>query len=89
MISSEMKECPKFSIALVNYQTFDLTKICLNLLKKHIDAGLLVPNKVDIGVVDNDSKDESTDYLRTLDWINLIERKPVGQETGFAAHGRG
>jgi glycosyltransferase involved in cell wall biosynthesis len=89
MVSNEMKEYPKFSIALVNYKTVDLTKICLTLLKKHIDAGLLDTDKVDIWVVDNDSNDESTDYLRSLDWINLIERKSIGKEVGFAAHGQG
>lgn len=89
MSSSEIKECPNFSIALVNYKTFDLTKICLTLLKKHIDVWNLELGKVDVWVVDNDSKDESTDYLRSLDWIKLIERKSVGKEVGFVAHGNG
>ena len=89
MIRGEVKECPSFSIALVNYKTFDLTKVCLTLLKKHIDTKSINSEKVDVWVVDNDSKDESADYLRSLDWINLIERKPVGKEVGFAAHGKG
>ncbi len=71
---------------MVNYKTLALTKISLSLLKQHVDAGLL-PKATEIWVVDNDSQDASTDYLRSLDWIKLIERKPVGKEEGFAAHG--
>ena len=40
-------------------------------------------------MVDNDSQDESVEYLRTLNWINLIERVPADYEKGFEAHGRG
>jgi len=80
---------PKFSIALVNYKTLELTKICLDLLKKHIDNGDLDKSRVDIWVVDNHSQDASVEYLRTLDWINLIERAPTESESGFVAHGKG
>lgn len=80
---------PKFSIALVNYKTLDLTRVCLELLKKHFDSGALDEHSVDVWVVDNDSQDESTEYLRSLDWIHLIERTPEGHEEGFAAHGMG
>lgn len=76
-----------FAIAMVNYKTFELTKISLSLLKQHIDAGLIAQN-TQVWVVDNDSQDESTAYLRSLDWIHLIERKSVGKEQGFAAHGQ-
>ena len=75
-----------FAIAMVNYKTLALTKISLSLLKQHIDAGA-IPKNTEIWVVDNDSNDDSTDYLRSLDWIHLIERKSVGKEQGFAAHG--
>lgn len=73
---------PRFSVVLVNYKTYELTKMCLNLLQqglKHYDA--------EVWVVDNDSADQSTDYLRGLEWINLIERKPIQKEQGFVAHG--
>jgi hypothetical protein len=80
---------PKFSIALVNYKTLELTKICLELLKKHLDSADLDPKSVDVWVVDNHSQDESVEYLRTLDWIHLIERAPTEHEEGFVAHGRG
>ncbi len=77
---------PKFAIVMVNYKTLELTKLSLSLLKQHIDAGLIA-NTTEVWVVDNDSQDASTDYLRSLDWIHLIERKSVGKEEGFAAHG--
>jgi GT2 family glycosyltransferase len=79
----------KFSIALVNYKTLELTKICLDLLKKHFDSGDLDKDRVDVWVVDNHSQDASVEYLRTLNWINLIERTPTEYEEGFVAHGKG
>ena len=77
---------PKFAIVMVNYKTLELTKISLSLLKQHMDAGLIA-STTEVWVVDNDSQDASTDYLRSLDWIHLIERKVVSKEQGFAAHG--
>lgn len=71
------------NIALVNYKTPEVTKLCLELLHKVVDV-----NKVKVWVVDNDSKDESLAYLKSLSWIKLIERKPVLNEQGFMAHGR-
>lgn len=74
---------PEFSIALVNYQTLEMTRICLNLLHQYVTQ-----NNIALWVVDNNSKDESTQYLRSLDWINLIERKTSGREQGHIAHGK-
>ena len=74
---------PPFSIVLVNYKTLDITKACLELLHKHVGH-----RNIPVWVVDNDSADESVEYLRSLDWINLIERKPAGKEAGHMAHGR-
>ncbi|MCV4286071.1 glycosyltransferase [Pseudomonas capsici] len=74
---------PTFSIAIVNYKTLEITKICLDLLQQHLGN---TPHQV--WVVDNDSADDSTEYLRTLDWINLIERKSPGPECGHIAHGK-
>ncbi|MVV48067.1 glycosyltransferase [Pseudomonas sp. PB120] len=72
-----------FSIALVNYKTLDLTKTCLTLLQEAL-RGTGVP----VIVVDNHSDDASSEYLRSLDWIELIERKHTGPEAGNLAHGR-
>ncbi len=77
---------PIFAIVMVNYKTLELTKISLSLLKQHLDAGL-IPKATEVWVVDNDSQDASTNYLRSLDWIHLMERKAAGKEQGFAAHG--
>lgn len=88
-LDEELNALPAFSIGMVNYKTPELTKICLDLLKSHVDRGLLDAKKVDVWVVDNDSKDASTDYLRGLDWIHLIERPVTQKEEGFAAHGEG
>lgn len=74
---------PPFSIVLVNYKTPELTRICLELLQKHVQA-----SAIPVWVVDNDSADASTEYLRSLDWINLIEREAPGKEPGHIAHGK-
>lgn len=84
----DKQNLPNFSIALVNYKTPELTKVSLTLLKQHFDNGLLDANRVNVWVVDNNSQDASTEYLRGLDWIHLIERAPEGREEGFAAHGK-
>jgi len=78
-VSTEIKS----SILLVNYKTLELTAVCLNLIKKNLDL-----TKFEVWVVDNGSNDESVEYLRTLDWIHLLERVPESGENGFTAHGR-
>jgi GT2 family glycosyltransferase len=88
LLDKDTNSTPSFSIALVNYKTLELTKICLTLLKQHMDDGSLNAERVQVWVVDNNSQDDSTEYLRSLDWIHLIERDPGGREEGFAAHGR-
>ena len=72
-----------FSVVIVNYKTAEITKICLDLLHQHLSS-----DNVPIWVVDNYSADESTEYLRTLDWINLIERSVSEPEAGHIAHGK-
>ncbi len=77
-----MSQLPRFSVVLVNYKTPQITPICLRFLKnalKSMDA--------EVWVVDNDSADASTEYLRSVEWIHLIERKPEPGEPGFMAHG--
>lgn len=76
------RNSPSFGVALVNYKTPDLTKACLNLLQ-HALRGY----DAEVWVVDNDSADASTEHLRSLDWIRLIERKASEKEPGFMAHG--
>ena len=71
------------TILIPNYKTPDITKICLRLIRKHTDF-----SKVEVIVVDNHSNDASLAYLKTLSWINLIERKPKEDESGPISHSR-
>jgi hypothetical protein len=74
---------PQVTILIPNYKTLELTKLCLNLVQKYTDQ-----NKAKIIVIDNDSQDASLDYLRSLSWIQLIERKAIPQEEPAMSHSR-
>jgi hypothetical protein len=71
------------TILIPNYKTLPLTQLCLRLLRKNTDPAL-----AKVVVIDNDSQDESLDYLRNLSWIELIERKHVPGETPALSHSR-
>ncbi|MFA5554212.1 MAG: glycosyltransferase [Phycisphaerae bacterium] len=58
----------KATICIVNYKTLDFTRLCLRSIRKFTNY------PCEVVVVDNDSKDESVEYLRSLKWIRLIER---------------
>jgi len=60
------------SIILPNYKTPELTRLCLRSLRKYTPH-----DAIRIIAVDNASGDESVEYLRSLDWIRLIERTPA------------
>lgn len=83
ILGSVMADAANYSILLVNYKSLEMTRTCLTLLHEALQ-GAAVP----VYVVDNDSRDSSIEYLRTLSWIQLIERKPLSRETGSDAHGR-
>jgi len=74
---------PEVTILIPNYKTLELTQLCLRLLRKYTD-----PTLAKVIVIDNDSQDESLRYLRTLSWIELIERKHVPGETPALSHSR-
>ncbi len=74
---------PKVTILIPNYKTLMLTKLCLRLIRKHTN-----PDLIHVIVIDNDSGDESTLYLRSLKWIELIERKGVNGEIPALSHSR-
>ena len=59
---------PVVTICVVNYKTLDLTRLCLRSIRKYTRY----PYKV--LVIDNRSQDESTDYLKSLGWIQFVER---------------
>jgi hypothetical protein len=72
------------TICVVNYKTPELTKLCLRSIRKFTHTPYRVV------VVDNDSQDESLDYLRTLKWIRLVERRFGAEKVvGSEAEGSG
>jgi glycosyltransferase involved in cell wall biosynthesis len=72
-----------FTILIVNYRTQILTRLCMSLLKKHVDL-----SRNDVVVVDNGSNDGSLAYLRSLNWIKLVEREQGIDEPAFISHGQ-
>lgn len=74
---------PVVTILLPNYRTLVLTKLCLRLLRQFTD-----PSLYRVIVIDNDSRDESLIYLKSLSWIHLIERTAVAGETVGLSHAR-
>jgi len=72
---------PQVSILIPHFRTLELTQFCLRSLRKHTELG-----RVQVIVVDNGSKDASTEYLRGLSWITLLEREPEAGEGVAAAH---
>ena len=71
------------TILIPNYKTLELTKLCLRLIRKYTDLKL-----AKIIVIDNDSREASLDYLRTLKWIELIESTAIPGETPALSHSR-
>lgn len=71
------------TILIPNYKTLELTKLCLRLIRKQTDLA-----KAHVIVIDNDSQDASLDYLRTVKWIELIERKAIPGESPVQSHAR-
>jgi hypothetical protein len=59
----------KATICVVNYKTLDFTRLCLRSIRK------FTKSPYEVIVVDNDSQDESLEYLRCLRWIRLLERR--------------
>ena len=66
----------KATIGIVQYKTLEFTRLCLRSIRKFTSY------PCEVIVVDNDSGDESLDYLRKLKWIRLLERKPQPDEPG-------
>lgn len=74
---------PEVTILIPNFKTLELTKLCLRLIRKHTDLNL-----AKVIVIDNDSRDDSVAYLRTLKWIELIEREQIPGESPALSHSR-
>ncbi len=72
---------PVVTICVVNYKTLDLTRLCLRSIRKYTKY----PYKV--LVIDNHSRDESTEYLKSLEWIEFVERTDEANDSsGGYAH---
>lgn len=68
------------TIVIPHYQTLDIIKLCLRSIRK------FTPQPYKVIVVDNDSKDESLEYLKSVKWLHLIQRKKLVKR-GSCAHG--
>lgn len=71
------------TILVPNYKTPQITKICMRLLRKHTDFTI-----ARVIAIDNNSQDESLTYLKSLPWIELIERTPEADDTPPLSHSR-
>lgn len=74
---------PQAAILIPHFRTLQLTQLCLRSLRKYTDLA-----RVEVIVIDNGSRDASTEYLRRLSWIALIEREPLPGESVAEAHSR-
>ncbi|MDD5458092.1 MAG: glycosyltransferase [Phycisphaerae bacterium] len=70
----------KATICIVNYKTPQFTRLCLRSVRKFTKF------PYEVLVIDNNSADESLDYLRKLRWIKLIERDTSGDSGGGYSH---
>jgi len=74
----------KATICIVNYRTPDMIRLALRSIRK------FTRYPYEVIVVDNDSRDASVEYLRSLGWIRLIERpRDPRAPTGSYAHATG
>ncbi len=60
---------PRVSLCIPHWQVRDMMSICLRSIRKHSRK-----YDLEVIVVDNGSRDDSLNYLRSLSWIRLIER---------------
>lgn len=78
-----MNITPLVTILVPNYRTLVLTQLCLRLIRYWTDTKLYR-----VIVIDNDSQDASLAYLKTVSWIQLIERKAIQGEGAPLSHSR-
>lgn len=64
---------PRISICVPHWQVRGLAAMCLRSIRRHSAM-----YDLEILVVDNGSRDDSLEYLRSLPWIRLIERPEEG-----------
>lgn len=74
---------PILTILIPHYKTLSLLKLCLQYLKKYTDL-----NKVKVIVIDNNSADGTVEFLQTVKWVTLIERKSDEHEDPGPMHAK-
>lgn len=60
---------PTVSICIPHYQVRDLMRLCLRAVRYYTEGP-----PYEVIVVDNGSTDESLDWLRSMDWITIVDR---------------
>jgi glycosyltransferase involved in cell wall biosynthesis len=68
-MSAPRPQSPRISLCIPHWQVRDMMSICLRSIRKHSRK-----YDLEVIVVDNGSRDDSLEYLRSLSWIRLIER---------------
>jgi hypothetical protein len=74
---------PDVTILIPSYNTERLTRLCLRLIRKHTTS-----DRIRVIVIDNNSSDGSREYLKSLAWIDLFERKSPDEEAPGICHSR-
>ena len=64
-----MHRPPKIAVCIPHWQVKPYITLGLRSIRRHS-----IDYQLEVIVVDNGSRDDSLDYLRSLDWIHLIER---------------
>jgi len=70
----------KATICIVNYRTLDFTRLALRCIRKYTKY------PYEVIVVDNDSRDESLEYLKSLKWMRLLERSTTEDVSPSRSH---
>src|SRR5262245_21881537 len=70
----------RISVCIPHWQVRDMMSICLRSIRKYSRK-----YDLEVIVVDNGSRDDSLDYLRSLPWIRLVER-PEERESNWPAN---
>ena len=73
----------KATICIINYKTPKFIRLCLRSIRKFTSY------PYEVIVVDNNSNDRSLEYLKSLQWIRLIERDTGSDVSGGQSHAAG
>jgi GT2 family glycosyltransferase len=68
-MTNQSAEQPLVSVCIPHWQVRDMMSICLRSIRRHSEK-----YRLEVIVVDNGSRDDSLEWLRSLSWIRLIER---------------